>query len=281
MAQSARVAAAASSSWSRRRGTRTRPHWISTTKPNDAVNEILPRVAIWRKAGRPGVTPVTQRLLQHWDSKERTRRLFFCQIEAAETAIGSSEIAPRTDNDRLRAMNPELPRIVLKLATGADKTTVMAMLIAWQTLHTTRNSTRFTDRFLIVAPGITVRDRLRILLPADPNNTYILHDIVPRDLPTGCSGQRIVVTNHHAFKARETMQAPKLVKGILGRHDGPICERSEHRPLPFICPDAPSTDGFATPTATRSRGCFRRYCRLLGVGWISACTSLWAATLPI
>ncbi len=60
-----------------------------------------------------------------------------------------------------------------------------------------------------------------------------------------------------------------------------ICERCEYRPLPFIWPDAPSTDGFATLTATRSRGCFLRYCRLLGVGWISACTSLQAATLPI
>ena len=191
-------------------------------KPNDAVNEIRARVAIWRKAGRPGVIPVTRRLLQHWDSKERTRRLFFCQIEAAETAIWLSEIAPRTDNERLQAMNPELPRIALKLATGAGKTTVMAMLIAWQTLNTARNSTRFTDRFLIVAPGITVRDRLRVLLPADPNNTYILHGIVPLDLRDRLQRARIVITNYHAFKARETMQAPKLVKGILGGRDGPI-----------------------------------------------------------
>ena len=96
------------------------------------------------------------------------------------------------------------------------------MLIAWQTLNTTRNSTRFTDRFLIVAPGITVRDRLRVLLPADPNNTYILHGIVPLDLRDRLQRARIVITNYHAFKARETMQAPKLVKGILGGRDGPI-----------------------------------------------------------
>ena len=98
----------------------------------------------------------------------------------------------------------------------------MAMLIAWQTLNTARNSTRFTDRFLIVAPGITVRDRLRVLLPADPNNTYILHGIVPLDLRDRLQRARIVITNYHAFKARETMQAPKLVKGILGGRDGPI-----------------------------------------------------------
>jgi type III restriction enzyme len=159
-------------------------------KPNDAVNEIRGRVAIWRKAGRPGVTPVTRRLIQHWESKDRSRRLFFCQIEAAETAIWLAEVAPRADIERLRSMNPDLLRIALKLATGAGKTTVMAMLIAWQTLNATSRSTRFTDRFLIVAPGITVRDRLRVLLPADANNTYTLHDIVPLDLRDRLHGAR-------------------------------------------------------------------------------------------
>jgi type III restriction enzyme len=186
-----------------------------------------------------------------------------------------SEIAPGTDNDRLRAMNPELPRIALKLATDAGKTTVMAMLIAWQTLHTTRNSTRFTDRFLIVARES--RFATGCVFCCGPKQYLHPPRYVPLDLPDRLQRARIVITNPHAFKARETMQAPKLVKGILGGRDGPICERCEHRPLP----DAPSTDGFATPTATRSRGCFRRYCRLLGAGWISACTSLRAATLPI
>jgi type III restriction enzyme len=151
-------------------------------RPNDIVNDIRARVAVWRHNGHPGVTPATRRLLEHWNSPDRTRRLFFCQIEAAETAIWLAEAAPRADMERLRAMNPVLPRIALKLATGAGKTTVMAMLIAWQTLNAGGNTQRFTDRFLIIAPGITVRDRLRVLLPADPNNTYTLHDIVPLEL---------------------------------------------------------------------------------------------------
>ena len=52
-----------------------------------------------------------------------------------------------------------------RLATGAGKTTVMAMLIAWQTVNAVRHpqSQRFTRGFLIVAPGITIRDRLRVL----------------------------------------------------------------------------------------------------------------------
>lgn len=65
--------------------------------------------------------------------------------------------------------NPELPRIALKMATGAGKTTVMAMLIAWQTGNAVRhpNSKTFSRAFLIITPGITIRDRLRVLMPND------------------------------------------------------------------------------------------------------------------
>jgi len=55
------------------------------------------------------------------------------------------------------------------MATGSGKTVVMAMLIAWQTLNKLANpqDARFTDAFLIVTPGITIRDRLRVLMPND------------------------------------------------------------------------------------------------------------------
>ena len=181
-------------------------------KSNDYINAIRDKVAAWRGLGDAGlhrtVTPVTARLLAHWRDPARTRRLFFCQIEAVETAIWLAEVAPAAERDRLRTLNaeanPELFRIAFKLATGAGKTTVMAMLIAWQTLNAARarNATRFTDAFLIVAPGITVRDRLRVLLPADPTNTYVLHDIVPRDMQGDLNRARIVVTNFHAFQKR-------------------------------------------------------------------------------
>src|SRR6202040_3372227 len=77
--------------------------------------------------------------------------------------------------------NPELMRLALKLATGAGKTTVMAMLIAWQTVNAARHpqSRQFSRGFLIVAPGITIKDRLRVLLPNDPENYYRHREIVP------------------------------------------------------------------------------------------------------
>ncbi len=215
-------------------------------KPNDYINAIRAKVDSWRSLGDAGlrktVTPVTARLLKHWRDPTRTRRLFFCQIEAAETAIWLAEVAPKVESDRLRDLNaesnPDLFRIAFKLATGAGKTTVMAMLIAWQTLNAARaaNSSRFTDAFLIVAPGITVRDRLRVLLPADPTNTYTLHDIVPRDMRDDLNRARIVITNFHAFQKRETMEAPKLAKAVLGGRDGPISTlETEGQMLRRVC----------------------------------------------
>ena len=201
-------------------------------KPNDYINEIRGKVAAWRGLGAAGlrasVTPVTARLLEHWRDPARTRKLFFCQIEAAETAIWLAEVAPRAELDRLRelnaAANPDLLRIALKLATGAGKTTVMAMLIAWQTLNAARapRSQKFTDAFLIVAPGITVRDRLRVLLPSDPTNTYSLLDVVPREMRDDLQRARIVITNYHAFQKRETSDAPRLAKIVLGGREGPV-----------------------------------------------------------
>lgn len=191
---------------------------------NDEINRVRGKVADWRRLGDAGlrrVTPVTARLLRHWRDPARTRRLFFCQVEAAETAIWLAEVAPKDELDRLRRVNeatPDLLRIAFKLATGAGKTTVMAMLIAWQALNAARarNSTRFADAFLLVAPGITVRDRLRVLLPADPHNTYALHDIVPADMRADLNRAKIVVTNFHAFQRRET---PGLVTAVAVPED--------------------------------------------------------------
>ena len=61
---------------------------------------------------------------------------------------------------------------------------VMAMLIAWQTVNAVRRpqSPRFPRCSLIVTPGITIRDRLRVLLPNDPESDYRTRELVPRDL---------------------------------------------------------------------------------------------------
>jgi len=55
------------------------------------VNQIRPRLKKWREAGYPGVTSITKRLLEHWRDPERAQKLFFCQLEAAETLIWLAE----------------------------------------------------------------------------------------------------------------------------------------------------------------------------------------------
>ena len=124
------------------------------------------------------------------------------------------ENALREAND---TSNPGLPRMAFKMATGSGKTVVMAMLIAWQTLNKLANpqDARFSDTFLIVTPGITIRDRLRVLLPNDPENYYRQRDIVPAQLQEQLGQAKIVITNFHAFQLREKVAAGKMTKSIL------------------------------------------------------------------
>src|SRR5713101_6682965 len=192
---------------------------------NKLVNDIRRRVAMWRQDGYLGVTPTTARLIAYWTDPNREKKLFFCQNEALETAIYLTEVAKkygdawienaiREAND---TSNPGLPRTAFKMATGSGKTVVMAMLIAWHTLNKRTNpqDARFSDTFLIVTPGITIRDRLRVLLPNDPENYYRQRDIVPAQLQDQLGQAKILITNYHAFQLREKVAAGKITKSIL------------------------------------------------------------------
>ncbi|MBV6451751.1 MAG: hypothetical protein MHPDNHAH_02498 [Anaerolineales bacterium] len=197
---------------------------------NRDINRIRERVAVWRRGGYVGITKTTARLLEYWKREERERRLFFCQIEALETAIWITEVASKygeawVENllrDKNAEANPLLYRIAFKMATGSGKTVVMAMLIAWQALNKIANSqdARFSDTFLIVTPGITIKDRLRVLFPNDPQNYYKQHDIIPPDLLPELDKAKFVITNFHAFKLRELVAAGKLTKQLLKQNNG-------------------------------------------------------------
>jgi len=197
---------------------------------NDFINQIRSRVSLWRSLTRPGISRTTSRLLDHWMRPDRENRLFFCQIEALETIIYVTEAAAKQGDrwieNRLREenekSNPLLYRIAFKMATGSGKTVVMAMLIAWQALNKFENpqDARFADAFLVVTPGITIRDRLRVLLPNDPGNYYRKFDILPSDLLQELRKTKIIITNFHQMKPRERVSAGKLTKSILAQ-EGP------------------------------------------------------------
>ena len=207
---------------------------------NSLINDLRRDVERWRLRDYDRVTPTTRKLLQHWaDPSRGDDRVFFCQREAAETAIFLAEVSGRagyTDwrirlTDANAVHNADLPRIALKMATGAGKTVVMAMLIAWQTLNKAQSprDARFTSRFLVVTPGITIRDRLRVLQPGDPQNYYDLRGLIPPDLKGALAQAQVAITNYHAFlprDAKEIRGVATTTRKILraGRVDDPFEE---------------------------------------------------------
>ena len=209
------------------------------------------RVDRWRELpeDRWQVTPETARLLRHWRKHRFSGiRPFFCQVEAAETAIWLTEVAPgaRGGRDFLDHLagangeaNPDLPRLALKLATGAGKTTVMAMLIAWQTVNAVRRprSRRFTRGFLVVTPGITIKDRLRVLQPNDPDSYYKSRELIPDDMRPDLEKAKIVITNYHAFKLRERMELSRGGRSLLqGRGESIATLETEGQMLQRVMP---------------------------------------------
>ena len=221
---------------------------------NTIINEIRQYVDQWRALPNPQqwqVTPETARLLQHWRKHPfENARPFFCQIEAIETAIWLTEVAPHQGErgkkflDYLSASNaqanPELLRIALKLATGAGKTTVIAMLIAWQTINAVRHpsSKIFTRGFVVITPGITIRDRLRVILPSDPDNYYKQRELIPGDLLTDIGRAKVVITNYHAFKLRERLEVSKVGRALLkGRGPELATTETEGQMLQRAMPD--------------------------------------------
>lgn len=199
--------------------------------PTSIINELRSHVDQWRKLPNQSdwqVAPETARLLHHWRHHHFSNiRPFFCQVEAVETVIWLSEVAPRmgktgkiflghldnANNDS----SPDLMRLALKLATGAGKTTIMAMLIAWQTINAVRRpgSKKYTRGFLVVTPGLTIRDRLRVLQSNDPDSYYNSRELVPTDMAADLERAKIVITNYHAFKLRERIELSKGGRSLL------------------------------------------------------------------
>ncbi len=220
------------------------------------INGVRQQVDRWRDLPNPSqwqVTPETARLLQHWRHHSFSGiRPFFCQVEAVETAIWLIEVAPRMGRvgrdfldhleDANNNANPDLPlsRLALKLATGTGKTTVMAMLIAWQTVNAVRRpqSRRFTRGFLVVTPGITIKDRLRVLQPNDPDSYYQSRELVPNDMLPDLEKAKIVITNYHAFKLRERMELSKGGRSLLqGRGETLTTLETEGQMLQRVMPE--------------------------------------------
>jgi len=193
--------------------------------PLPLVNQIRGRIKEWREgnaaegiAPYAGVTGITRRLLEHWHNPEERegRRFFFCQLEAIETLIWLTE-APPAQKVGVEIPNDggEFRRLCAKMATGTGKTIVMSMLIAWHALNkiTCPQNSLFAKNFLVVAPGLTVRNRLSVLVPAGAGNYYDEFNIVPLGLREQLRQAKVVVRNWHAL-AWETEEKVRKRKSV-------------------------------------------------------------------
>jgi len=215
------------------------------------VNELRDQIRAWRKRNYNGATKTSQKLLRHWTRPGRERRLFFCQIEAAETIIWLTEVA--TENQRRELLRNEdgtdrtldapvdasslekayqaLRRYCCKMATGSGKTVVMGMLAAWSVLNKLQNprSAKHSDAILIVCPNLTIKERLQVLRPNHPDNYYGKFDLLPPGSMRELMEQaQLHITNWHAFLPEsEHVEGGKSYRVVEKgpESDGAFCER--------------------------------------------------------
>ena len=181
------------------------------------MNQIRPRVKAWRDAGYPGVTGITKRLLEHWNNPdEREHQFFFCQLEAIETLIWLAE-APAAEKVGIDIPSDggAFSRLCSKMATGSGKTIVMAMLIAWQVVNkvTYPQDARFSKHVFVIAPGLTVKSRLQVVVPAGKDNYYDEFNVVPAALLDKLRQGKVLVRNWHTlnWESEERIAKKKTV----------------------------------------------------------------------
>jgi type III restriction enzyme len=189
------------------------------TESLDLVNAIRERVDAWRAADYPGITSVTRSLLEHWqDRSARVYPFYFCQLEATETLIWWVE-APAAHKQGIHVPGDggAWERLCSKMATGTGKTTVMAMIVTWQVLNALtypRRNKDFARALFIVAPGLTVKERLRVLYPGETDNYYDAFALCPSDAYRQKLNQAdILIENWHTLMPLKEADRSVVKKG--------------------------------------------------------------------
>jgi len=212
----------------RKTGRRSAGYYVATPGSNQyndpgkfeeipLANDIRKRVKKWRNNNYPGITSVTRKLIEHWYAKDvRDYPFFFCQLDAIETLIWLTE-APEDERTgiEIKGDGGEFKRICTKLCTGGGKTIVMAMLIAWQVCNKVSypQDKHFSKNVFIVAPGLTVKERLQVLRTGGGHNYYIEFEIVPPSLLDKLYQGRVEIKNWQAL-AWDSMEDLRKKKSV-------------------------------------------------------------------
>ena len=190
--------------------------------PIPLVDTIRDRVRQWRLDGWPGTTAITLGLLQHWWDPDKVSRrqwpFYFCQLEAIETLIWHLEALPEyRQGIHIQGDGGEFERLCNKMATGSGKTTVMAMIITWQVLNALtypKSPRKYSSAVFLVAPGLTVKSRLQVLMPGHENNYYDQFELCPSEaLRQKLNRADILIENWHTLMPLKEQERSVVKKG--------------------------------------------------------------------
>ena len=195
------------------RGTQAMPgemgaHWI----PLKLVNDIRTAIANWQEDGYPGISQTSRDLINHWTDEEACQ-LYFAQLDAMLTHIYLNEAATDQIREEIQGINDQynngILRIAHKMATATGKTPVMAMLILYHTANhrnAAPNDHRFTRRFLVITPGLTVRERLQDSLdPGHEDSDWKAFNLVPPgdQWEQALTSASVNVINYHQMQPKD------------------------------------------------------------------------------
>ena len=181
----------------------------ASIEPHATINEIREYVRAWREASWPGVHSRVLHLLEFWARERAVMRPFWCQREAVETLIwlfdaGRSH-APQAHTTILKKLtqtnkdwNESIPRVALKMATGTGKTLLMAMIALWWTVRHPGGPVEF----LALTPGLTIRERLRVL---SDKGSAVWKSAAPRGFESDLRRMRWTVLNFQSFQRQTAL----------------------------------------------------------------------------
>lgn len=163
-------------------------------------------VSEWRESQYGGASDTTIELLNHWFGRDHEISTasgdrvpfayYFCQREAIETLIYLFEVrgiktlsgliaefgGPDSEIAAL-GIDPDEDRwskYAFKVATGAGKTKIMSLAIVWSYFHALRESeSPMARHFVIIAPGITVFERLKQDFGSHGRNIFDCDPLIP------------------------------------------------------------------------------------------------------